>query len=141
MAQDRETPASNATNFTLLCSANAYGQRLNKILVVDLSKKTVNSAKAAVTENMITWSTTDYSDITKGNRINRHELNRLAGSYQSWTVGATYPGPPPDFSCSCRIPDDCIDPKRYPLFMGRAVMQELIIRLKSKANLQTEKLN
>ena len=41
----------------------------------------------------------------------------------------------------CRIPDDCIDPKRYPLFMGRAVMQELIIRLKSKANLQTEKLN
>ena len=27
---------------------------------------------------------------------------------------------------SYRIPDDCIDPKRYPLFMARAVLQELI---------------
>ena len=34
-----------------------------------------------------------------------------------------------DHTITCRIPDDCIDPKRYPLFMGRAVMQELIIRL------------
>ena len=27
---------------------------------------------------------------------------------------------------SCRIPDDCIDKNRYPLFMARAVLQELI---------------
>ena len=27
---------------------------------------------------------------------------------------------------TCRIPDDCIDSKRYPLFMARAVLQELI---------------
>ena len=26
----------------------------------------------------------------------------------------------------CRIPDDCIDSKRYPLFMARAVLKELI---------------
>lgn len=26
----------------------------------------------------------------------------------------------------CRIPDDCIDEKRYPLFMARAVLQEFI---------------
>jgi hypothetical protein len=26
----------------------------------------------------------------------------------------------------CRIPDDCIDSKRYPLFMARAVMQGVI---------------
>ena len=26
----------------------------------------------------------------------------------------------------CRIPDDCIDKNRYPLFMARAVLQELI---------------
>ena len=31
----------------------------------------------------------------------------------------------------CRIPDDCIDPKRYPLFMARAVLQELIESLQS----------
>ena len=32
---------------------------------------------------------------------------------------------------SCRIPDDCIDEKRYPLFMARAVLQELIESLQS----------
>lgn len=31
----------------------------------------------------------------------------------------------------CRIPDDCIDSKRYPLFMARAVLQELIESLQS----------
>jgi len=32
---------------------------------------------------------------------------------------------------SCRIPDDCIDSKRYPLFMARAVLKELIESLQS----------
>ena len=32
---------------------------------------------------------------------------------------------------TCRIPDDCIDSKRYPLFMARAVLQELIESLQS----------
>lgn len=31
----------------------------------------------------------------------------------------------------CRIPDDCIDEKRYPLFMARAVLKELIETLQS----------
>ena len=31
----------------------------------------------------------------------------------------------------CRIPDDCIDEKRYPLFMARAVLKELIESLQS----------
>jgi len=29
----------------------------------------------------------------------------------------------------CRIPDDCIDNKRYPLFIAREVMQALIDQL------------
>ena len=32
---------------------------------------------------------------------------------------------------NCRIPDDCIDSKRYPLFMARAVLRELIESLSS----------
>lgn len=32
---------------------------------------------------------------------------------------------------SCRIPDDYIDSKRYPLFMARAVPKELIESLQS----------
>ena len=32
---------------------------------------------------------------------------------------------------SCRIPDDCIDSNRYPLFMARAVLKELIESLQS----------
>ncbi|MFC3935848.1 hypothetical protein ACFOW3_14610, partial [Acidovorax facilis] len=31
-----------------------------------------------------------------------------------------------DMLVSCHIPDDCIDSKRYPLFMARAVLKELI---------------
>jgi hypothetical protein len=38
---------------------------------------------------------------------------------------------PSNHSASCRIPDDCIDSKRYPLFMARAVLQELIESLQS----------
>ncbi len=26
----------------------------------------------------------------------------------------------------CKVPDDCIDPRRYPLFMARATMRALI---------------
>ena len=33
---------------------------------------------------------------------------------------------------SCRVPDDCIDSRRYPLFMARAVMRGVIERLKSE---------
>ena len=33
----------------------------------------------------------------------------------------------------CSIPDDCIDSKRYPLFMARSVMRALIEQLKAEA--------
>lgn len=36
-----------------------------------------------------------------------------------------------ELHASCRIPDDCIDSKRYPLFMARAVLKELIESLQS----------
>lgn len=32
------------------------------------------------------------------------------------------------FVCNCRIPDDWIDNKRYPLFIGRLVMSELFMQ-------------
>jgi len=35
------------------------------------------------------------------------------------------------WNLSCHIPDDCIDFKRYPLFMARAVLKELIESLQS----------
>ena len=37
----------------------------------------------------------------------------------------------------CRIPDDCIDEKRYPLFMARAVLKELIESLQSTGSLSS----
>ena len=36
------------------------------------------------------------------------------------------------FSDTCRIPDDCIDSKRYPLFMARDVMRVLIEQLQAE---------
>ena len=35
----------------------------------------------------------------------------------------------------CRIPDDCIDKNRYPLFMARSVLRELIESLPSTRSL------
>ena len=35
-------------------------------------------------------------------------------------------------SFNCRIPDDCIDSKRYPLFMARDVMRVLIEQLQAE---------
>ena len=37
----------------------------------------------------------------------------------------------------CRIPDDCIDEKRYPLFMARTVLQELIESLQPTGSLSS----
>lgn len=37
----------------------------------------------------------------------------------------------PQSLARCHIPDDCIDSKRYPLFMARAVLKELIESLQS----------
>ena len=36
------------------------------------------------------------------------------------------------FVYRCRIPDDCIDSKRYPLFMARDVMRVLIEQLQAE---------
>ena len=33
---------------------------------------------------------------------------------------------------NCRVPDDCIDSRRYPLFMARDVMRGLIEQLKAE---------
>ena len=99
MAQNGSTSASNTSNFTLLCRANAYGQVSTVILAIDYSRNTVNAAKALVTENMITWSTNEYNTVAKTNRINLHELNRLAGTYRNWEEGAVYPAPLPTFLC------------------------------------------
>lgn len=38
---------------------------------------------------------------------------------------------------TCRIPDDCIEEKRYPLFMARAVLQELIESLQSTGSVSS----
>jgi hypothetical protein len=34
--------------------------------------------------------------------------------------------------CKCRIPDDCIDPRRLALFAGRAFFRDLITTLKAR---------
>lgn len=36
---------------------------------------------------------------------------------------------------NCHIPDDCIDKNRYPLFMARSVLRELIESLPSTRSL------
>lgn len=49
---------------------------------------------------------------------------RLAGGFAAIVVAA--------WVFTCRIPDDCIDSKRYPLFMARDVMRVLIEQLQAE---------
>ena len=43
---------------------------------------------------------------------------------QASSLFATERGPKP--ASTCKVPNDCIDPRRYPLFMARATMRALI---------------
>ncbi len=38
----------------------------------------------------------------------------------------------------CRIPDDYIDPKRYPLFMAREVVLELLAQFKAESKVDAK---
>ena len=38
----------------------------------------------------------------------------------------------------CRISDDCIDPKRYPLFIVREVVCELLAQFKTKSKVDAK---
>ena len=37
-----------------------------------------------------------------------------------------------DLLGECRVPDDCIDPRRLPLFAGRAFFRDLIITIETR---------
>lgn len=56
-------------------------------------------------------------DIAKrpNTELNRADLARIPRAY-----------PIRNEMPSCRIPDDCIDQKRYPLFMARDVLKALV---------------
>lgn len=56
-----------------------------------------------------------------------HDLREVFNALR-WLVRA---GAPWRILPNCRIPDDCIDTKRYPLFLARAVLKELIESLRS----------
>ena len=51
---------------------------------------------------------------------------------QSTTPEVVYPSQLKETLNTCRIPDDCIDSKRYPLFMARDVMRVLIEQLQAE---------
>ena len=85
--------------FTLLCKATVSNQLFAKNLEIDYQAKKVDGLHAVITDTMITWSSRDYDQYRQANVVTRHELNRLAGNYRSWTEGAIYSAPPPSYSC------------------------------------------
>lgn len=54
--------------------------------------------------------------------IARMSQREVIGRYRGSALGLVW----------CRIPDDCIDSKRYPLFMARDVMRVLIEQLQAE---------
>ena len=101
----------------------------------DSNLGTLTGASLTVTGNMIAYMTvTNRATVTRtstltlmsdiGIRSSLVGVNQLFDNFSDIPLSNTI-GP------SCCIPDDCIDSKRYPLFMARAVLQELIESLQS----------
>jgi hypothetical protein len=67
----------------------------------------------------------DSAAVTLNGVINTGNNTGIAfvGAVEALTINTT------GAASSCRIPDDCIDSKRYPLFMVREVMRQLIDNL------------
>ncbi|MDM8359055.1 hypothetical protein [Pandoraea communis] len=86
--------------FSLLCEAAVSGQRLTKVLDVDLDAGTVNATSARVSATEISWKTPRRDRYTGRNMSEMHELNRLNGDYRSYVEGLMYSGPPPTYTCA-----------------------------------------
>ena len=64
------------------------------------------------------------------------DMGLLRWRSPSWCFASRSVWPRRGVIVMCRIPDDCIDSKRYPLFMARAVLKELIESLQSTQGLK-----
>lgn len=91
LAADPEPPTGTAA---LLCKMTRHGQTTTETLSVDYDKKLVNGTPADFSASMITWTARNGSDNE------RHELNRLTGTYNYWTESKTSAEPMPTFVCS-----------------------------------------
>jgi len=86
-------PPSTDAMFLLLCKATYHGQLLTQNLLVDYGLKGVNGDKAPITDTMIVWSSNE------SNKVTRHELNRLSGTYRYGVDGAVYADVLPTYTC------------------------------------------
>jgi hypothetical protein len=48
---------------------------------------------------MITWTDIDDDSMKNQKHVQRHELNRLAGTYRFWSDGVFYTAPTPTYRC------------------------------------------
>lgn len=79
--------------------ATVNSQLFTKNLEIDYQAKKVDGLPAVITDTMITWNSREFDQYRRANVVIKHELNRLAGNYRSWTDGAAYSAPPPSYSC------------------------------------------
>jgi len=91
LADDSQSPTGSAA---LLCKMSRHGQITTETLSLDYDQKLVNGISAAYSASMITWI------VRNGPESERHELNRLTGTYNYWTDGKASPDPMPTFVCT-----------------------------------------
>jgi hypothetical protein len=97
MAEETEDPTGVAA---LLCKMSNHGQVLSQTLSIDYDKKLVNGISANFTPSIISWT------LANGSRTEHYELNRITGSYYSWTDNETSTDPKLAFTCE-------IAPKKF----------------------------
>lgn len=89
-ADDAEPSTGSAA---LLCKMSRHAQITTETLSVDYDQKLVNGSPAIFSASMITWS------VFNAAGSERHELNRLTGTYNYWIEGKTSTEPMPTFVC------------------------------------------
>lgn len=78
-------------------SGHAQWSAVYASLEIDYHRKTVNGTRAAINDTMIRWSSTTFDRFLQRNRLAKHELNRLAGTYR--TEGEIGESAPPTYIC------------------------------------------
>lgn len=91
LADDAEPPTGSAA---LLCKMSRHAQITTETLSIDYDKKLVNGVPSDFSASMITWT------VHNSAGSERHELNRLTGTYNYWTEGKTSTEPMQTFVCA-----------------------------------------
>lgn len=77
----------------LLCKMSQHSQTLTQTITLDYDQKLADGVSATFTASTISWV------VDKGDKKERHQLNRITGIYYYWIENEKTNEPLPAYSC------------------------------------------